>query len=411
MNVVSARGASWLIFAAAACGTSGEGTSSVAPAPNEARAPAAAPSAAASAPSATPSSPPTSPPPPSCPAAEGKLVVYAIPPSTSLDWSSPNRLLASVAESSVTERVLVTGGKAKLAHPIGHAHLELECGDLSIPLTGQTGGGSEWKSGGDGFGVVFRDLDGTMNEFPGPEHDDMVADVKARHASGSISRIAFSISRATCARIKTFHDEYNKRASYKRYSGVARARRFEGAGCAIYGAGVIDVAGLLRRSLFTPVWARSVLVGSARFADVLGKGHYRFGSNLVAPGAQGTSLVWPKGVDIPASTVPIFPGTTRLDTWNGPEDAPFAVPALTSEMSTKVPFSIYDPQLMSEWAEAVWTQATSAPGGTASALGVTWTAATVDHAHEVVTDAHCTPPQTIAFDADNDDLFKDSDAP
>jgi hypothetical protein len=35
----------------------------------------------------------------------------------------------------------------------------------------------------------------------------------------------------------------------------------------------------------------------------------------------------------------------------------------------------------------------------------------VEAAHEVTFDAHCVQPQTLAFDADNDDLFADSDAP
>ena len=68
---------------------------------------------------------------------------------------------------------------------------------------------------------------------------------------------------------------------------------------------------------------------------------------------------------------------------------------------------IYDPELMAAWAEHVWAAApTTAP---TTAMDVPWTASTVGNAHEVRYDAHCVMPQTIAFDADNDDLFEDSD--
>jgi hypothetical protein len=62
---------------------------------------------------------------------------------------------------------------------------------------------------------------------------------------------------------------------------------------------------------------------------------------------------------------------------------------------------------MARWAEQVWDEANT--DGTATALGVPWTAATVGNAHEVSYDAHCVQPQTIDFAADNDDLFEDSD--
>jgi len=59
--------------------------------------------------------------------------------------------------------------------------------------------------------------------------------------------------------------------------------------------------------------------------------------------------------------------------------------------------------------EQVFAQA-GAQGSTES-LGATWTADTVEDVHEVTYDAHCVAPQTLAFEADNDDLFEDSDAP
>ena len=95
----------------------------------------------------------------------------------------------------------------------------------------------------------------------------------------------------------------------------------------------------------------------------------------------------------------------------GAEDTPFDVPGatLSGPMTTAFPFTLYDPALMVGWAEQVWTQAQAQ--GSASSLEATWTADTVQAAHEITYDAHCVMPQTIPFAQDNDDLFKDSDAP
>jgi hypothetical protein len=75
-------------------------------------------------------------------------------------------------------------------------------------------------------------------------------------------------------------------------------------------------------------------------------------------------------------------------------------------MQTQLPFTIYDPELMAEWAESVYLDAID--HGTATSLGVPWTASTVDAVHEITYHASCVQPQTIAFDADADDLFADS---
>jgi hypothetical protein len=194
------------------------------------------------------------------------------------------------------------------------------------------------------------------------------------------------------------------------FCALDRPRRFEGAGCAIFGAGMVDVGGLLRRSLFTPVWARTLMVGSARFANTAGSvPYFAYGSNLVSRQGDAT-LVWPAGVNVPASTVtPILPGAAVLDGWTGAEDLPFGLAELPASMASAVPFTIYDPELIANWAEGVWAQASEA--GTADSLGAIWTAGTVGAVHQVSYDAHCVMPQSIAFEADNDDLFEDSDEP
>jgi len=345
-----------------------------------------------------------------CPAAAGTLTVYAIPPPVPLDWSTPNALLRSVQASRQAGANLVATGQAAITHSIGHVNIELQCGEWSIPLTGQTDqGGNDWDAVTDGAGLLLRDSPGAMDDMATiGDRDETIADVQAREASGKLTRISFAVNEAMCKRLKSFVDKYVAARAYTHYDGAFRARRLEGAGCAIFGAGVIDVGGLLRRSLMTPAWARSEMIGSARIADFLGDGKYTYGGNLVARDERGNHWLWPQGVDVPASSsTPVWVFSSVLDAWSGPEDAPFPIDGLAGEMRTKLPFTIYDPELMAAWAEHVWAAApTTAP---TTAMDVPWTAATVGNAHEVRYDAHCVMPQTIAFDADNDDLFEDSD--
>ena len=350
-----------------------------------------------------------------CSAAAGALIVYAIPPPSSLDWSTPDHLLNSVALSAAAGELLIAEGDAVLSHEIGHVNIELDCGDNSFPLTGQTGGGATWPSGADGAGVLFRNFPGSMNEMTDSIGDnaDTVADIAARQASGNLTQIKFLVNQDMCVRLKTFHDQYIASGAYKNYDGLDRPRRFEGAGCAIYGAGVVDVGGLLRRSLFTPVWAQTLFIGSARFANTLGATpYYTYGSNLVARDANGVDWLWPEGVHVPASTdSPILPELGVMGAWTGPEDTPFSIPSVTlsGPMATAVPYTLYDPALMAAWGEQVWAQAQAQ--GSVPSLGATWTADTVQSVHEVTYDASCVAPQTIPFAQDNFDLFNDSDAP
>jgi hypothetical protein len=337
--------------------------------------------------------------PSSCPGTPvaGKLNLYMIPPSTALDWSTPNNLINTAIRSEISEAALKQFGLVEIGHSIGHVNVELECGEYSVPLTGQTGDTTSWKATVDGFGLLLRSFPGHMNEQPEGGHDAMVEDIRLRVKNGLLAKMTFLVNENTCKRVKAFHDEYVARRAYARYGGDFRSRRFEGGGCAIFGADVVDVSGMLRRSQYTPEWTQSVIVGSKRIANAFSGDDYPTGSNLVARGPDGKSLFWTGGDAIPASGWPILAGTDPLKTWSGDGD------------EFTVPFTIYDPMRMHDWAQKVWTEATA--NGSAQSLEATWTASTEGRAHVVTTDAHCTQAQSIPFDQDNDDLFKDSDQP
>jgi len=341
--------------------------------------------------------------------AAGKLSLYLIPPPVRLDWSTPNRLIGDAILGEIGAKAVVREGKAALGHSIGHVHVQLDCGEHSIPLTGQTGGSGSWQSGLDGFGMLLRAFEGSMDAATPESSAKVQEDVRLREASGLVSKMSFLVNEGVCKRVKQFHDEYVARRSYQRYGGHFRPRRFEGGGCGIWGADVLDVSGVLRRSVYTPVWVQSMMVGEGRFSNVLGADHYEPGSNLVWRGPDGKSVIWPANVDIPASGWPIFPASGRLDSWTGEEDDSFGVSQANGPLDHQLPFSIYDPMLMQDWAERVWSEANAK--GTATSMETKWKASTNGHSHEITTDAHCTTAQTIPFTADNDDLFKDSDEP
>ena len=176
-------------------------------------------------------------PPAECPAPAGKLTIYAIPPPLALDWSTPNKLLGSVLASRSAAADLVKAGGAAMTHSIGHVNLQLDCGDLSIALTGQTDvGGGEWHAASDGAGLLLRDSAGVMDAMPDGDPTETAADIAARQASGHLARISFVVNRPMCERLKAFVDTYEAQGAYRHYDGAFRARRMEGAGCAIFGA-------------------------------------------------------------------------------------------------------------------------------------------------------------------------------
>ena len=59
-----------------------------------------------------------------CPDAAGSLILYAIPPPATLDWTSPNSMLNTALESAAAGEVLIASGQAVLSHEIGHINLE-----------------------------------------------------------------------------------------------------------------------------------------------------------------------------------------------------------------------------------------------------------------------------------------------
>ncbi len=180
--------------------------------------------------------------------------------------------------------------------------------------------------------------------------------------------------------------------------------------CATFAASFLDVGGLLDRKDFTPLWAKSVLIGNRRFSDFLGKGSYPGGSNLGTQLPNGELLNWPDGVAIPARPFGIVvPLGRTLDAWTGPEDKPFAIPGVELEgpMASAIPLTLYDPQLIARWVDSTWQVA----NGLASVrrLGRTWRATMVENAREIIADTTCVNPPSTPFAGDTDSLFESAE--
>lgn len=117
----------------------------------------------------------------SCPAPAGTFTVYARALPVSLDWSSPKALLQGVPDSRAEGKKLVQSGQVAMMRSIDHVNFEFDCGDLSIPLTGQTGGGAEWPAATDAAGLLLAGTPAAMDSMDTVgDREDTTADLAAR---------------------------------------------------------------------------------------------------------------------------------------------------------------------------------------------------------------------------------------
>ncbi len=332
--------------------------------------------------------------------AGGVLTIIAIPPPVTLDWSTPNKLMLTSAEGKVKGIFNSKLKRVGAAHAVGHLMVSMKCDGVEIRTTGQTGGGSEYATAIEGVGASFR-------EFPGflDDPDKVQPDLDLRHKSGMVGEMNFKITGKMCKHLAGFLQEYKDKGADKRYGGQYRPRRFEGAGCSSFGLAFVEVGGLLRRSLYTPMWAHSLDVGIGRVSKVINDtitftasdGIYKYGSNLRSYDDQWkTKDTWPKDTDLLVQKDPTRPGSHWLSHWSDDQDASTNVKA---GQPNTIPWTIYDPQLIYNFIRDLAAK----QGGTA--LGRTWTAAKNGAAPVIETDA--TDATAQAYVDPEDDLMKD----
>jgi hypothetical protein len=278
----------------------------------------------------------------------GLLTVWVIPPGAPLNWTTPNTLFRSMMASRTAADAAIKAGQAKLAHPIGHVHVQMSCQDadgkrLDIPLTGQTGGGSEWQVGLDGLGILLRDWPGKLDHMDAGNRADVIRDVFLRRAARRIYGMRFKIDDRMCKHLHGYYTWYDKSQAWKHYGGQFRPRRLEGSGCSAFGVSFLEVGGFLPRPSMTRDWARELRMDVERIANFPNGGAYPYGSNLIAWfNAPPLVLIkWAKGVAVPAIRGPLVPiQSNTLDAWWDPR-------------FQSVPLTLYDPELMGNWIAAI----------------------------------------------------------
>jgi hypothetical protein len=274
----------------------------------------------------------------------GVLTVWAIRTASDLWWGSPNQLAASTVVAYGSAYWLVWTGQAVLGHPIGHLQVEMSCSSddgmhtISIPLTGQTGGGSEFLAAFEGAGTMLHEFPGWL-DHKGPKYDDIKKDVATRKQSGRIAGMKFKLNDALCRHMWGYFNWYDTSTGPKHYGGQFRPQRREGSGCTAFGTSFVDRGGFLPRAFMVDNWARQLFIGEKRIGKILPPKTHPYGSNLVAWNAQGFQQ-WPKGQVVPA-VGPIVPFSPVLNAWHDATEK-------------QVPFTLFDAELVYKWIHGVW---------------------------------------------------------
>jgi hypothetical protein len=306
---------------------------------------------------------------------DGVFTLYLIPPPGALDWTTPNSLLDSMLASQAIASRQVAAGQAAKSHSIGHVYVGLECSGADIPVTGQTDdGASELKGALDGMGVLFQRYPGNLDAAADAQND-----IDKRTSSGLVRMMKFKVRHDTCTHLAGFLAEYVRREAYKNYGSQYRPRRWEGAGCSAFSLAFVEVAGLLRRSLYTAPWAHQVTIGLDRVADVGGDGQYDYASNLITHNDGARFVAWPKDRVIHVKKSPILPFASAWSGWLSSRDAT-SNPA-PGEQPDAIPLTLYDPGYMSDFIDQV-----AAHGG-GTFMGRTWTTRMEGKAPVIETDA------------------------
>ena len=155
---------------------------------------------------------------------EAEVILYLIPASRRIDWSSPRGVMAAI------QNYLIPGAK----HYIGHAALEVRLDDRTVALTAMTGETNlrvikELLI--DGLGLSF--LFGT---FPGRlmDADEVHADLAEHFEARRIAYMRVSASREKLNEALDFIDHWAEDGAYRRYGLWAEADLKTGAGCTAF---------------------------------------------------------------------------------------------------------------------------------------------------------------------------------
>jgi hypothetical protein len=143
-------------------------------------------------------------------------------------------------------------GRFTLKHEIGHVSVALSCESAHrSELTGMTTSDLGDHEEHDlllkkkaGLGVLFHIYGGRLQRGA-----EVRRDLAERVPRGRVSWLRFGLSKAACARLVRYLDEYRDRGYEARYGLPLRPLYGEGAGCSAFGASFLEQAGLLEGPL------------------------------------------------------------------------------------------------------------------------------------------------------------------
>jgi hypothetical protein len=208
------------------------------------------------------------------------LRLYFIPSyPVRLDWSAPNKVLASVIDATFHDHM----------EPIGHVVEEVSCGRGSH-LFGAVGAGpgaigNLLLTEQVGFSLLERGWPGAMET-----QDHILKLFKDKgHDPHNLAAVTFLINQTTCARLLDYERQYEAGTKPIYYGFGPRPRRMEGSGCSAFGESFVEVAGLMTDGLYE-AWTTHRLVP---LKIVAGHGVDRVPMNTILHGPDGVRWAKP----------------------------------------------------------------------------------------------------------------------
>ena len=173
---------------------------------------------------------------------EAEVILYLIPASRPIDWSSPRGVMAAI------QNYMIPGAK----HYIGHAAIELRVGNETVALTAMTGETNIRVIKElifDGLGLSF--LSGT---FPGRlmDAEEVHADLAEHFESRRIAFLRLTTSCQKLDEVLGFIDRWADLGAYRRYGLWAEADLDTGAGCSAFAIEVLRRVDSTVAGLFDP---------------------------------------------------------------------------------------------------------------------------------------------------------------
>lgn len=179
------------------------------------------------------------------------LKLYFFPTPYSFEWDSPQKLARSVIKNTLLP------SKFNYKSSIGHAAVELNCGESFYALTGMTMADSREDTRlilkeKIGLGVMFYPMRGRLQT-----RQELEVDIKERLGTKSLSWIQYDINEITCHRLRTYLTIYRNENLENVYGLVFNPRKKEGAGCSAFAASFVQIAGILSEEHYMN-WSRKL---------------------------------------------------------------------------------------------------------------------------------------------------------